>query len=52
MFKVFFFLNSLPLTTVSVAGHTKLDVKLPGKGNSTLTWHEAGPPDAKVDPDQ
>ena len=33
----------------------QLDVRLPGKGNSTLAWREAGPPnlhDDKVDADQ
>ena len=42
-----------PLQVVAVP--RKVDVRLPGKGNSKLPWRKAGPPnhlDEKVDSDQ
>ena len=47
--------HNLALTGLSVPSPRKVDVRLPGKGNSKLPWRKAGPPnhhDDKVDSDQ
>ena len=38
---------------VSTDGHfRKVDIRLPGKGNSNSPWREDGPQKTSVDPDQ